>query len=356
MRNSGKVTMDRRTLLGALVVGGAGALSIGGFLFTENIIGPSRLTARAIIDRFQNVNGVFPGFRRNHAKGVAVDGYFESNGHGAELSSASVFRAGKYQLSGRFSLSGGNPHVADSVGIVRGLGLRIQLPAGEQWRLAMINLPVFLDPTPQDFYDRTLAFAVDPATGTPDPETVSEYLATHPRTVAAMAITKSAPPADTFAATTFNSINAFEFTNADGVTVPVRWTLVPETGNPARTAGRGPNYLFDQIVADIEQLPRRWTMMIVVGVPGEDRTDDATIPWPADRRTVVVGSVVLTGISTETSENVRNVNFDPLVLPDGIAPSDDPLLSARSAAYAESFRRRAGETDGRGTVEVGGRA
>jgi catalase len=33
-----------------------------------------------------------------------------------------------------------------------------------------------------------------------------------------------------------------------------------------------------------------------------------------------------------------------LVLPAGIKPSDDPLLSARSAVYAQSFRRRAGET------------
>jgi catalase len=32
-----------------------------------------------------------------------------------------------------------------------------------------------------------------------------------------------------------------------------------------------------------------------------------------------------------------------LVLPDGISPSDDPLLSARSAAYSQSFRRREGE-------------
>jgi catalase len=30
-------------------------------------------------------------------------------------------------------------------------------------------------------------------------------------------------------------------------------------------------------------------------------------------------------------------------LPSGIEPSDDPLLSARSAAYARSFTLRAGE-------------
>ena len=31
------------------------------------------------------------------------------------------------------------------------------------------------------------------------------------------------------------------------------------------------------------------------------------------------------------------------VLPDGIAASDDPILSARSAAYLQSFTRREGE-------------
>jgi catalase len=40
---------------------------------------------------------------------------------------------------------------------------------------------------------------------------------------------------------------------------------------------------------------------------------------------------------------VRDINFDPLVLPNGIAGSDDPLLSARSAAYSESFTRRESE-------------
>jgi catalase len=39
----------------------------------------------------------------------------------------------------------------------------------------------------------------------------------------------------------------------------------------------------------------------------------------------------------------RDINFDPLVSPEGIAPYDDPLLSARSAVYSQSFTRRAGE-------------
>ena len=41
-----------------------------------------------------------------------------------------------------------------------------------------------------------------------------------------------------------------------------------------------------------------------------------------------------------------------LVLPPGIAPSDDPLLSARSATYSESFTRREGETKTPSAVQV----
>jgi len=48
-------------------------------------------------------------------------------------------------------------------------------------------------------------------------------------------------------------------------------------------------------------------------------------------------------IEREAPGNCLDVNFDPLVLPSGIEPSDDPLLSAQSAAYSESFTRRAGE-------------
>ena len=65
---------------------------------------------------------------------------------------------------------------------------------------------------------------------------------------------------------------------------------------------------------------------------------------PAAGSPVDVGTLTLTAAMPEAASTCRDINFDPLVLPAGIAPSDDPLLSARSAAYAQSFTRRAGET------------
>ena len=82
---------------------------------------------------------------------------------------------------------------------------------------------------------------------------------------------------------------------------------------------------------------------MTVGQPG-DVTDDATIPWPQGREQVDVGTLTLDSVESEDTSPARDINFDPLVLPAGMAPSNDPLLSARSAIYSQSFTRRAGET------------
>jgi catalase len=81
----------------------------------------------------------------------------------------------------------------------------------------------------------------------------------------------------------------------------------------------------------------------MVGQP-DDPTNDSTIAWPAEREQVDVGILTLDRVESEETSAATDLNFDPLVLPAGIAPSDDPLLSARSAVYSRSFTRRAGET------------
>jgi len=63
--------------------------------------------------------------------------------------------------------------------------------------------------------------------------------------------------------------------------------------------------------------------------------------------------MTITAVQTEEAGNARDINFDPLVLPDGITASDDPLLAARSAVYARSFTRRAEEPKSASEVNVG---
>jgi catalase len=317
-----------------------------GFFYLRGWFSPNALTPARFVNAFERANGVFSGFRRNHAKGVGVSGYFDSNGQGARLSKAVVFRTGRVPVIGRFSFGGGDPNVADAPNMVRGLGLLFWLPDGEQWRMAMVNLPVFPFQTPQDFYDNLVASQPDPKTGKPDPEKMAAFAASHPATVRALGIIQSHAPSSGFDNTEFNSLNAFRFIDAAGMTIPVRWSLAPVEPvvavTTAGTAQTDKNYMFDALIASILQHPLQWHLIITIGKPG-DLTNDATMAWPDGREQVDVGTLTLDHIESEETSLARDINFDPLVLPSGMAPSDDPLLSARSAIYSQSFTRRAGE-------------
>jgi catalase len=340
----------RGALLGMGVVAGVAAVDVGGFAYAGGWLRPDELTPPRFADRFEAVYGRHDGFRRNHAKGLSATGTFESNGAGEAICRAAVFRSGTVSLIGRFSLGGGLPDQPDKPDTVRGLGLLFQVPGGQQWRTAMVNLPVFTDSTPQGFYDRMLASKPVAATGKPDPQKMAAFLDRHPETVAAMKIIKQTPPAAGFADSTFRGLNAFRFTNRAGATVPVRWSAVPQPGNfPAPSKGK--DYLFDDVIRAVAQRPLKWQLILTIGEPG-DPTNDATKPWPQSRRTIDAGTITIAAVQTEEAGNARDINFDPLVLPDGMTTSDDPIPAARSAVYARSFTRRAEEPKSPSEVNV----
>jgi len=317
------------------------------FVYAGGWLTPHALTPASFVNRFEQQNGVHPGFRRNHAKGVCVSGWFESNGQGAELSKATVFEEGRVPVVGRFSLPGGMPYAADASTPVRGLGIRFMPSKGEEWRTAMINLPIFPFPTPQAFYDQMVALAPDPATGKPDPGRAQAFFAKYPEAAKAIKLIQSEPASSGFENSTFNSLNAFQFINAQGEKAWVRWSLEPvrpsEPTSTAHPKESDTNYLFDALIAGIHQHPLQWHLMITIAQPG-DSTVDASLPWPPDRKRIDVGILTINQVESEDSSPTRDINFDPLVLPDGIAPSDDPILSARSAVYMRSFTRREGES------------
>ena len=334
-------TLARFALIGGILAAVAGTFAYLGGWFTPNELTPIRF-----VDGFEEVNGVHPGFRRNHAKGVGVSGFFESNGNGVPRSEAVVFRPGRYSVIGRFSLGGGQPYADDTPNAVRGLGLQFSLPDGELWRTAMINFPVFPFRTPEAFYEQMIASKPDPSTGKPDPAKMKAFLARHPETVQALTVIKGQPVSSGFANSTFHGLNAFRFINAAGESTPVRWLLKPEQPFAAASDGatvQDKSYLFDALIAQIHRQPLRWHLIVIVGQPG-DPTNDATIAWPAGREQLDVGTLTLDRVESDDTSAATEINFDPLVLPAGIAPSDDPLLSARSAVYSRSYTRRAGET------------
>ena len=88
--------------IGVLIAGIAGLFAYAGGWFTPHALSPA-----SIINTLEKVNGMHPGFRRNHAKGVCISGYFDSNGRGVALSRAAVFAPGRVPIIGRFVLAGG---------------------------------------------------------------------------------------------------------------------------------------------------------------------------------------------------------------------------------------------------------
>ena len=334
-------SIARFAVIGFVVAGIAGLFAYAGGWLT-----PHKLTPPSMINTFEQVNGPHPGFRRNHAKGVCFTGYFESNGKGAALSKATVFRPGRVPVIGRFALAGGQPYAADGPQTVRSMAILFNLPDGQEWRTGMNNIPVFPVNSAQGFHDQLIASAPDPATGKPDPDKMKAFLAQHPETARALPLIRDRPISSGFENSTYNSLNAFRFTNASGQVLPVRWSMVPvQPFEPVSTTDPGKtdkNYLFDAMIASIHRQPLRWHLVVTVGQPG-DPTNDATLPWPPDRQQIEVGTLTIDHVESEDTSPARAINFDPLILPDGIAGSDDPILSARSAAYSQSFTRREGE-------------
>lgn len=326
----------RWILIAVAVAGSAAAFGyVGGWL------APGRLTSSRMIDTLQANGGVHPTYRRNHAKGICVAGYFESSGALAAYSSSPLFGPGRTPVVGRFALPGGNPYAPDSSVPIRSFALRFDLADGEQWRTGMNAMPVFPVSTPEAFYEQQVASQPDPATGKPDPARMKAFFAAHPETSAFLAWIKTARPSASYATETYDSVNAFYLRDNAGERHAVRWRVVPEASDAGAVPGT-PNYLDDDLVRRLAGGPLRWHLVMTFADPG-DPVDDAAHAWPAGRKAVDAGTVVITRETAQDSGPCRDVNYDPTVLPHGIEPSADPLLAARSAAYAESYRRRTAE-------------
>jgi catalase len=312
------------------------------FAYVAGWLSPGRLTPARLVDTLAPPGGPALGFRRNHAKGVCFTGTFEANGSGASLSKARMLAAaGSYPVTGRFNLATPDPKTPDGMARVRGFSLRIVTPDGQEWRSAMLDAPFFPVATPQAFYDLQTASARKD-----DPSAMKNFIAAHPEFGAFAGWAGSAPFTASYAEDRYNSLNSFVFTDASGADHVVRWSFVPAAAPVAVSAadlkGRDPNFLSKEIVERVKQQPPRWTMAVTEASPG-DVTADPSKPWPQDRRTVAVGTLVVTAIEAEPDGPCRDINFDPTVLPGGMRVSDDPFPAARSAAYSVSYNRRTAE-------------
>ena len=295
-----------------------------------------------MINAFEATYGLHKGRRRNHTKGLCAEGEFVGNSDGAKYSRSALFSGQTVPVVARFSQSGGNPEQPDNVKGVQGMALEFKLPGNARQHMTMINLPIFLA-KPESFYDLIVALKPDPATGAPNPDAVKAYVDSHPDFPAMGAAIDSRNPPVGYDTTYYNSLNAFWFVDKSGKKQLVRWHFEPQKGvktltdEEMKTAPA--DYLGKDLIAGTQKSPAKWDMYITLGQPGDAETD-ASKAWPEDREKVKVGTLSITKAMPQQGAACAPINFDPLVVADGIVATDDPILRARSGAYAVSYGKR----------------
>src|SRR5471032_2341675 len=266
---------------------------------------PAEVRADQVVDTLESTFGVHAGQRRNHIKGTCAAGEFVGTPAAAALSSSALFSGQTVPVVARFSLAGGNPNVPDAARNARGMALEFRLPGGALQHITMLNTPIFGAAHPDTFNAMLIAGKPDPATGKADPEKLKAFFASHPDAMAqASFLQENAPPANFYNAA-FYSIRSFKFIDAAKQEHMVRWRFIPQDGEKQLSAEElktAPHdFLEAGLIARAKQAPVKWDMIV---------------------------------------SECEKINFDPLVMADGIAATNDPILLFRSPAYAFSFAKR----------------
>jgi catalase len=304
----------------------------------------TEVTAPQMIEAFEGTFGAHPGQRRNHIKGTCAAGQFVGTADAAALSRSALFSGKTIPVVARFSLGGGNPEVPDAAPAPRGMALELHLPGGALQHITMISVPIFAAASPASFRDAIVAAKPDPQTGKPDPEKLKAYAATHPDAMALKVLASHHTPTANYYQTTYFGIHTFKFIDAKGAEHPVKWRFVPRDGTTELSADEmkaAPrDFLEKNLVERTRKAPALWDMIVYVGEPG-DPQDDPTLAWPETRRHFTAGTLTVTQATPQQKGAAcEPINFDPLVMSDGIAPTADPVLLFRSPAYAVSYGKR----------------
>lgn len=332
-----RIDMD----ISRFLVAGLMTFSAGNVMASE-----SEVTPNQVIDAMEGVFGVTPGERRNHTKGTCVVGEFVGSKEAAMISRSELFSGKPVAAIGRFSLAGGNPNAPDTANSPRGMALEFALADGALQHMAMINTPVFGAATPRTFFDALMAKMPDPVTGKPDPEKVKAFKESHPDIKAQATFMANNNPPVSYANSAYFGIHTFKFINKTNETTLVRWQFVPRDGekqlSDAELKSSPANFLEQSLINRVDKAVVQWDMMVTLGKPG-DAEDDPTIAWPEERKQIKAGTLTISKAMPQKGAACEAINYDPLVMGDGIAATNDPVLLFRSPSYAISFAKRRSE-------------
>ncbi|SPE61447.1 Catalase-related peroxidase [Verrucomicrobia bacterium] len=297
--------------------------------------------AQQILETFDALFGLHPGFRPAHAKGLMCSGTFTPSPEAAKLTRALHASSPSTPVTVRYSDSTGLPTIPDNDPARSGpWGMAIRFHLDEHRHTDIIaqstdGFPVHTGEEFLEFLRGVAAFAAG------QPAALGSFLATHPSAKRFVETPKPVPTS--FAREAFFAVTAFKFTNAHGLSRHGRFRIRPAAGtdhlSDQDAATRSENFLFDEIDLRLAREPIKVSVSVQIAEPGDDVTN-ASVSWPDSRPEIPFGTIILAAHVDDQTPDRRRIIFDPLPRIDGIDSSGDPLTDVRSDVYLLSGRRR----------------
>jgi catalase len=299
--------------------------------------------SREVLQAFDDVFGLHPGFRPAHAKGVLLSGTFTPSPTVQTLTNAPHVSRPSIRVEVRFSDFAGVPNVPDydeNGASPRGFAVRFYLAEHQHTDIIGHSVNAFPVRTIEEFLEFLRAIHAS-GPDAPKPTALDSFLGSHPRALAFVQAPKPVPTS--FAKESFFSVSAYKFTNGQGVSNFGRYRIVPEEASeylsPAEAAKRGPDFLFDEIKDRIARGRVGMSIRVQLASRGEV-VDDSTAHWDDNHPLVEFGTIELNGVVPDQEAAQRQIIFDPIPRVPGIESSGDPLLDPRATIYLASGRRR----------------
>jgi catalase len=297
--------------------------------------------AQQLLEAFDALSGVHPGFRPAHAKGLMCSGTFTPSPESAKLTRAPHANRPSTPVTVRYSDSTGLPTIPDNDPTrsgPRGMGIRFHLGEHDHTDIIAHSTDGFPVHTGEEFLE-FLRAAAKFAAG--QPQTMGGFLGAHPNAKRFVEAPKPIPTS--FAREAFFAVTSFKFTNAAGVSRHGRFRIRPEGGteylSDKEAAAKSENFLFEEIGQRLAKGPIKLGVLVQMPDKGDDVTD-ASVSWPASRTEIPFGTITLTARVDDQAPERRKIIFDPLPRVDGIDSSGDPLTAVRADLYLLSGRRR----------------
>ena len=324
--------------------------------------------AEKLVEALARPDGCPKKLRPVHAIGIAATGYFVASEVARDYCIAEHFQGQKIDVTVRFSNGSGSATPHDGWSDVRGMATRFHLAKGDATDLIAMTLAEFFAPTPETFLDFALASKPEPYLRESPWRKILDMLRLMPplrnpypgetispdagaiqfadeKRYAQLAVFDAASIGApvSYARASYHAVHTFVVKAPDGTRRWVRFTWQPVAGvlstNP--TATPVDKYLQEELRDRLDKGPARFSLLMSIGETGDD-FNDPTRPWPSHRVEISMGTLTLNSVPEDQETYSERPSFNPWLLTNGIAPSDDPVLKVRKEAYEISSKNRHG--------------